>query len=135
MKIYIVAHENITFPEAYQKVEIMKEDIDNYILKSVSYDNMFDKIPDLISFAPDAVEEHLSEIINFWLENQKDAFYEIGYYDLGDFYFFWNTPLPGSGDYFVKSPNNKRDQVDGSKVNFKHEISRVPMLNRQAKKP
>ena len=47
---------------------------------------MFDKIPDLISFAPDAVEEHLSEIINFWLENQKDAFYEIGYYDLGDFY-------------------------------------------------
>lgn len=33
MKIYIVAHENITFPEAYQKVEIMKEDIDNYILK------------------------------------------------------------------------------------------------------
>lgn len=46
MKIYIVAHENITFPEAYQKVEIMKEDIDNYILKSVSYDNMFDKIPD-----------------------------------------------------------------------------------------
>lgn len=86
MKIYIVAHENITFPEAYQKVEIMKEDIDNYILKSVSYDNMFDKIPDLFSFAPDAVEEHLSEIINFWLENQKDAFYEIGYYDLGDFY-------------------------------------------------
>lgn len=79
MKIYIVAHENITFPEAYQKVEIMKEDIDNYILKSVSYDNMLDKIPD-------AVEEHLSEIINFWLENQKDAFYEIGYYDLGDFY-------------------------------------------------
>lgn len=65
MKIYIVAHENITFPEAYQKVEIMKEDIDNYILKSVSYDNMFDKIPDLISFALDAVEEHLSEIINF----------------------------------------------------------------------
>lgn len=78
MKIYIVAHENITFPEAYQKVEIMKEDIDNYILKSVSYDNMFGKTPDLISFAPDAVEEHLSEIINFWLENQKDAFYEIG---------------------------------------------------------
>lgn len=33
MKIYIVAHENITFQEAYQKVEIMKEDIDNYILK------------------------------------------------------------------------------------------------------
>jgi hypothetical protein len=33
-----------------------------------------------------AVEEHLSEIINFWLENQKDAFYEIGYYELGDFY-------------------------------------------------
>ena len=55
MKIYIVAHENIMFPEAYQKVEIMKEDIDHYILKSVSYDNMFDKIPDLISFAPDAV--------------------------------------------------------------------------------
>ena len=32
MKIYIVAHENITFPEAYQKVEIMKEDIDKVTL-------------------------------------------------------------------------------------------------------
>lgn len=78
MKIYVVAHENIVCPKEYRKVEIMEEDVEGYIKRSVAYQDMLETLP--------VEEEHLSEIINFWLENQKDAFYEIGYYDLGDFY-------------------------------------------------
>lgn len=85
MKIYVVAHENIVCPKEYRKVEIMEEDVEGYIKRSVAYQDMLETLPDMSSIGP-VEEEHLSEIINFWLENQKDAFYEIGYYDLGDFY-------------------------------------------------
>lgn len=85
MKIYVVAHENIVCPKEYRKVEIMEEDVEGYIKRSVAYQDMLETLPDMSSIGP-AEEEHLYEIINFWLENQKDAFYEIGYYDLGDFY-------------------------------------------------
>lgn len=85
MKIYVVAHENIVCPKEYRKVEIMVEDVEGYIKRSVAYQDMLETLPDMSSIGS-VEEEHLSEIINFWLENQKDAFYEIGYYDLGDFY-------------------------------------------------
>lgn len=60
MKIYVVAHENIIIPEEYSKVEIEKEEVVHYIKKSEAYQDM--------------------------LENLEEEFYEIGYYDLGDFY-------------------------------------------------
>lgn len=86
MKIYVVAHENIIIPEEYSKVEIEKEEVVRYIKKSVAYQDMLENLEDIVSNAPMDEEEYVAYLVNNWLTNQKDAFYEIGYYDLGDFY-------------------------------------------------
>ena len=85
MKIYVVAHENIIIPEEYRKVEIEKEEVLRYIKRSVVYDDMLENLNDM-----DSVEimedEYVAGLVNGWLTNQEEEFYEIGYYDLGDFY-------------------------------------------------
>lgn len=84
MKTYVVAHENIVCPKEYRKVEIMEEDVLDYIKRSVAYDDMLENLNDM-----DSVEimedEYVAEFVNGWLTNQLEEFYKIGYYDLGDF--------------------------------------------------
>lgn len=49
MKIYVVAHENIVCPKEYRKVEIMEEDVEGYIKRSVAYQDMLETLPDMSS--------------------------------------------------------------------------------------
>ena len=42
MKIYKVAHENIVCPKEYRKIEIMEQDIEGYIKRSVAYQDMLE---------------------------------------------------------------------------------------------
>lgn len=86
MKIYAVAHENIIIPEEYSKVEIEKEEVVHYIKKSVAYQDMLENLEEIVSNAPVDEEEYADYLVNSWLSNQVEEFYEIGYYDLGDFY-------------------------------------------------
>jgi hypothetical protein len=86
MKIYVVAHENIIIPEEYSKVEIEKEEVVHYIKKSVAYQDMLENLEDIVSNAPMDEEEYVAYLVNNWLTKQEEEFYEIGYYDLGDFY-------------------------------------------------
>ena len=86
MKIYVVAHENIVCPKEYRKVEIEKEEVVYYIKKSVAYQDMLENLEDIVSNAPMDEEEYVAYLVNNWLTNQEEEFYEIGYYDLGDFY-------------------------------------------------
>ena len=39
-----------------------------------------------VSNSPMDEEEYVAYLVNNWLTNQEEEFYEIGYYDLGDFY-------------------------------------------------
>ena len=84
MKIYVLAHENIIIPEEYSKFEIEKEEVLQYIKRSVAYDDMLENLNDM-----DSVEimedEYVAELVNDWLTNQVEEFYKTGYYDLGDF--------------------------------------------------
>ena len=88
MKIYVVAHENIVCPKKYRKIEIDMEQeyVRDYILKSVAYQDMLENLEDIVSNAPMDEEEYVAYLVNNWLTNQEEEFYEIGYYDLGDFY-------------------------------------------------
>ena len=86
MKIYVVAHENIIIPKEYRKVEIEKEEVVYYIKKSVAYQDMLENLEDIVSNAPMDEEEYVAYLVYNWLTNQEEEFYEIGYYDLGDFY-------------------------------------------------
>lgn len=86
MKIYVVAHENIVCLKEYRKVEIMEEDVEGYIKKSVSYQDMLENLEDIVSNAPMDEEEYVAYLVNNWLTNQEEEFYKLGYYDLGDFY-------------------------------------------------
>jgi hypothetical protein len=65
MKIYKVAHENIICPKEFRKIEIDESDLNELNI------NMTD--------------EEIIEIMYNWLENQKEEFYRIGLYDLGDY--------------------------------------------------
>lgn len=86
MKIYVVVHENIVCPKEYRKVEIEKEEVLHYIKRSVAYQDMLENLEDIVSNAPMDEEEYVAYLVNNWLTNQEEEFYEIGYYDLGDFY-------------------------------------------------
>ena len=88
MKIYVVAHENIVCPKKYRKIEIDMEQeyVRDYILKSVAYQDMLENLEEIVSNAPVDEEEYVAYLVNNWLTNQEEEFYEIGYYDLGDFY-------------------------------------------------
>ena len=55
MKIYVVAHENIVCPKEYRKIEIMEQDVEGYIKRSVAYEDMLETLPDMSSIGP--VEE------------------------------------------------------------------------------
>lgn len=68
MKIYVVAHENIVCPKEYRKIEIMEQDVEGYIKRSVAYEDMLETLSDMSSIGP--VEEE---------------FYNQCYYNLGDF--------------------------------------------------
>lgn len=85
MKIYVVAHENIIIPEEYSKVEIEKEEVVHYIKKSVAYQDILENLEDIVSNAPGDEEEYADYLVNSWLSNQVEEFYNTGYYDLGDF--------------------------------------------------
>lgn len=85
MKIYVVAHENIIIPEEYSKVEIEKEEVVRYIKKSVAYQDMLENLEEIVSNAPGDEEEYADYLVNSWLSNQVEEFYNTGYYDLGDF--------------------------------------------------
>lgn len=52
MKIYVVANENIVCPKEYRKVEIMEEDVEGYIKRSVAYQDMLETLPDMSSIGP-----------------------------------------------------------------------------------
>lgn len=47
---------------------------------------MLENLEDIVSNAPMDEEEYVAYLVNNWLTNQEEEFYEIGYYDLGDFY-------------------------------------------------
>lgn len=86
MKIYVVAHENIVCPKEYRKIEITEEDVEGYIKRSVAYQDMLENLEDIVSNAPMDEEEYVAYLVNNWLTNQEEEFYEIGYYELVDFY-------------------------------------------------
>lgn len=79
MKIYVVAHENIVCPKEYRKIEIMEQDVEGYIKRSVAYEDMLETLPDMTSIGP---VDYLTKI---WLYSQMQEFYKQGYYNLGDF--------------------------------------------------
>ena len=81
MKIYVVAHENIVCPKEYRKVEIMEEDVEGYIKRSVVYQDMLETLPDMSSID----QWKKSFISNIWLYRQMQEFYKQCYYNLGDF--------------------------------------------------
>ena len=81
MKIYVVAHENIVCPKEYRKVEIMEEDVEGYIKRSVAYQDMLKTLPDMSSID----QWKKSFISNIWLYRQMQEFYKQCYYILGDF--------------------------------------------------
>jgi len=85
MKIYVVAHENIVCPKEYRKIEIMEEDVEGYIKRSVAYQDMLENLEDIVSNAPVDEEEYVAYLVNNWLTNQEEEFYKLGYYDIGDF--------------------------------------------------
>ena len=85
MKIYVVAHENIVCPKEYRKVEIMEEDVEGYIKRSVAYQDMLENLEDIVSNVPMDEEEYVAYLVNNWLTNQEEEFYKLGYYDIGDF--------------------------------------------------
>lgn len=85
MKIYVVAHENIVCPKEYRKLEIMKEDVEGYIKRSVAYQDMLETLPDMSSIGPVEEEFYVDFISNIWLYSQKQEFYKQCYYNLGDF--------------------------------------------------
>lgn len=67
MKIYVVAHENIVCPKEYRKVEIMEEDVEGYIKRSVAYQDMLETLPDMSSIGPVEEEFYVDFISNIWL--------------------------------------------------------------------
>ena len=79
MKI-LYAQKNI------EKSKIREEDVEGYIKRSVAYEDMLENLEDIVSNAPMDEEEYVAYLVNNWLTNQEEEFYEIGYYDLGDFY-------------------------------------------------
>lgn len=81
MKIYVVANENIVCPKEYRKVEIMEEDVEGYIKRSVAYQDMLETLPDMSSIG----QWKKSFISNIWLYSQMQEFYKQCYYNLGDF--------------------------------------------------
>lgn len=85
MKIYKIAHENIICPSMYRKVEIEKEDLEQYIQRSVAFENMLENLPDMGDIGAVEEEEYVEYLIANWTENQVEEFYKIGYYDIGDF--------------------------------------------------
>lgn len=85
MKIYKVAHENIIYPKEYRIIEIMKEDVEGYIKRSIPYYDMIEDLPEMSGIKIEEEEEYVNYLVNNWLENQVEEFYKIGYYDLGDF--------------------------------------------------
>lgn len=86
MKIYVVPHENIVCPKEYRKVEIMEEDVEGYIKRSVAYQDMLETLPDMSSIGPVEEEFYVDYLSKIWLYSQMQEFYKLGYYDLGDFY-------------------------------------------------
>lgn len=85
MYIYKIAHENVILPKEYRKVEITKEDIEEYIKRSVAYDDMLETLPDMSSVGPVEEEFYANFLANIWSYSQVQEFYRTGYYDLGDF--------------------------------------------------
>lgn len=65
MKIYVVDHENIVCPKEYRKVEIMEEDVEGYIKRSVAYQDMLETLPDMSSIGPVEEEFYVDFISNF----------------------------------------------------------------------
>lgn len=64
MKIYVVAHENIVCPKEYRKVEIMKEDVEGYIKRSVAYQDMLETLPDMSSIGPVELKAYVKRGVN-----------------------------------------------------------------------
>ena len=85
MKIYKVAHENINYPKEYLKIEIDEEDVEGYIRRSVSYNDMLELLPDMGDIGVVEEDMYIDYIVNNWLDNQVEEFYETGFYNLGDF--------------------------------------------------
>lgn len=85
MKIYVVAHENIVCPKEYRKVEIMEEDIEGHIKRSVAYQDMLETLPDMSNIGPVEEEFYVNFLTKIWLYNQVQEFYIQRYYNLGDF--------------------------------------------------
>lgn len=86
MKIYKVAHENINYPKEYLKIEIDEEDVEGYIRRSVSYNDMLEILSDMGDIGVVEEDMYIDYLVNNWLDNQVEEFYKAGYYDLGDFY-------------------------------------------------
>lgn len=82
MKIYVVDHESIVCPKEYRKVEIMEEDVEGYIKRSVAYQDMLETLPDMSSIGPVEEEFYVDFISNIWLYSQKQCYYNLGDFDL-----------------------------------------------------
>lgn len=79
MKIYKVAHENIICPKEFRKIEIDESDLNELLINSIKHENMLNELN------INMTDEEIIEIMYNWLENQKEEFYRIGLYDLGDY--------------------------------------------------
>lgn len=47
---------------------------------------MLETLPDMGDIGAVEEDEYIDYLVNNWLTNQEEEFYEIGYYVLGDFY-------------------------------------------------
>lgn len=79
MKIYKVVHENIVCPKEYRKIEIDESDLNELLINSTKHEDMLNELN------INMTDEEMIEIMYNWLENQKEEFYRIGLYDLGDY--------------------------------------------------
>lgn len=68
-----------------KEIDMEQEYVRDYILKSVAYQDMLENLEEIVSNAPGDEEEYADYLVNSWLSNQVEEFYNTGYYDLGDF--------------------------------------------------
>lgn len=85
MKIYKVAHENIIYPKEYRIIEIMKEDVEGYIKRSIPYYDMIEDLPEMSGIKVEEEEFYVDYLSKIWLYSQMQEFYKQCYYNLGDF--------------------------------------------------
>ena len=66
-------------PKEFRKIEIDESDLNELLINSTKHEDMLNELN------INMTDEEIIEIMYNWLETQKEEFYRIGLYDLGDY--------------------------------------------------